>query len=211
MNKLLLLPICLQPTNRLSNKGEKRILQYKDGLSKLFEYNDNFVKNNIDIILFDNTIDSIDDIPVTIKDVLPSNVKVFTKIVNDYGKINKGAGLIEQWLHNKEIIKKYDYFIHFEPRQLLKSNQFIESFLENPRNLFTINTNTPTFNTGIFCIEVKYLLKYICNVDLNSMVSNYISIENDLYNFFINNNFKFYTLEKMDLLWFANNKITYHW
>jgi len=211
MNKLLLLPICLQPTNSESNKGEKRLLQYKDGLCSLFEYNDIFVKNNIDIILFDNTIDSIDDIPVTIKDVLPSNVKVFAKIVNDYGKINKGAGLIEQWLHNKEIIKKYDYFIHFEPRQLLKSNQFIESFLENPRNLFTINTNTPVFNTGLFCIEVKYLLKYICNVDLNSMVSNCISIENDLYKFFINNNFKFYTLEKMDLIWFANDKITYHW
>lgn len=43
------------------------------------------------------------------------------------------------------------------------------------------------------------------------MTSNCISIENDLYKFFINNNFKIYTLEKMDLIWFANDKITYHW
>lgn len=210
MNKiLLLLPTCLYPTNRSSNHGETRFLQYFKGLQKLFEYNSFFIENHIDIILFDNSIDNINDIPDIIKNVFPSNVNIIVKIVNSYGCINKGAGLIEHWLYNKQEIKKYDWIIHFEPRQLLKSNQLIEKFLKNPRNLFSFNTIGKHFNTGLFCIESKHLLDYIEKTDLNHMVNRYISIEDDLYNYFIRNQIQFDIVEKMDLLWFESKTGTY--
>lgn len=209
MNKLLLLlPTCFHPTNCSSNNGETRFLQYFKGLQKLFEYNSFFIENHIDIILFDNSIDNINDIPDIIKNALPLNVNIIVKIVNSYGCINKGAGLIEHWLYNKELIEKYDWIIHFEPRQLLKSNQLIENFLKNPRNLFTFNTNIKHFNTGLFCIESKHLINYIEKIDLKSMVNKYICIEDDLYSYFIKNKIKFDILEKMDLLWFPNGITT---
>ena len=107
-------------------------------------------------------------------------------------------------MYNKELIKKYDYVIHFEPRQLLKSNQFIESFLENPRNLFTVGIKDQAFNTGLFCIKTSHLLYYIQMTNLFQMINEYISIEYDLYKYFIKFNIKYDTLEKMDLLWFES-------
>ena len=42
-NKILcILPICCNPSNKDSCKGEKRIIQYVDGLKKFFEYSLNF-------------------------------------------------------------------------------------------------------------------------------------------------------------------------
>jgi len=210
---LCVLPICLKPTNLKSQEDTKtRTEQYRNGLNKFFEFNINtFNKYNIDIVIFDNTINNIIDISDNIIDIIPKNVKILFNIVNNYGCHNKGAGLIETWLYNKELISQYDWFIHFEPRQLLKSNQFIESFLEKPRNLFTININVKHFNTGLFCIQTKTLINYINNVNLNNMSSNSISIENDLYLYFINNNISFDTLNKMDLIWFPMNHIPLHY
>tara|TARA_B100001093_G_C26716838_1_gene966033 strand:- start:42 stop:701 length:660 start_codon:yes stop_codon:yes gene_type:complete len=219
MSKILCeLRICtnIENTNLFKSgaleKNNKRIQQYVDGIKTFLQFNKKYIDDKkIDVYVTDNTISLDNKLHQSLLDIIPENVNIVTCLNNNYGCLNKGSGDIEQWKYCSNLIKEYDYFIHFEPRQLLKSNQFIESFLENPRNLFTINTHTPVFNTGLFCIEVKYLLEYICNVDLNSMVSKRISIETDLYNFFINNNLKFYTLERMDLLWFANDKITYHW
>ena len=111
----------------------------------------------------------------------------------------------------KDLIKKYDYFIHFEPRQLLISNQFIDSFLENPRNLFTYGGNFNNkdsnslkhFNTGLFCIKTQYLINFIKSISLNNFND---SIEYSIFNYFINNNIEIYILEKLDLFWFPTNK-----
>jgi hypothetical protein len=212
MTILILLTICINPENAYSLKEKKtRLEQYVNGIKRFLQYN-NYKNDNVDIYITDNTIEKNHSLPSEILDILSKNINIITCMNNNYGKYNKGAGLIEQWLYNKELIKKYNWLIHFEPRQLLESNYFIESFFKNKRNLFTLNKNTKHFNTGLFCIETKYLLNYIHSVNLDNMVKNYISIEDHLYSYFNNKKINYDILDKMDLLWFNNieNKI-YHW
>jgi hypothetical protein len=208
---LCFLPVCFNPSNRDSSNGDDRVTQYINGLNEFFKYSDVLLKYNVDVVLFDNTIEHIDQMPSVILDILPKNVVVSVALVNDFGCVNKGAGLIETWLCNKNVISKYDWLIHFEPRQLLKSFDFINSFLISPRNLFTLNTNARHFNMGLFCIDTSCMLDYIQQVDLQRMTNNFISIEDDLYAYFKNKHISFSVLDKMDLLWFPkNHTAVYH-
>lgn len=215
---LCILPICCFPTNSGSNKGKERIQQYVNGLNQFFEYRDILEKYNIDVYITDNSISTEDNLPFEILNILPPNVKIMTSLNNKFGSINKGAGLIEQWIYCKEIIEKYDWLIHFEPRQLLINFNFINNFLEKPRNLFKpinncLSTNNKTnthFYTGLFCIETSKLLNYCINTNLHIMTKKYISIENDLYNYMVQSKIVFYFIEKLELKWFdTTTKMAY--
>jgi hypothetical protein len=211
MKIIFLLNICCFPENTSSFNNKIRTQQYIDGLNTVFQYN-NIIKNHdIDVYIVDNTIKNDETLPREILNIIPSNVNLSLCLKNELGKKNKGAGLIDTWKYNKDLIQKYDWIIHFEPRQSLKSFQFVENFLKEPRNLFTININVEHFNTGLFCISKENLLNYINNCDLNKMVNNSISIEDDLYKYFQDNKINYDTLEKMDLLWFAGDNNTYHY
>ena len=199
---LCILPICCYPTNNNSNTGYERIQQYVTGLNKFFEYNDILKKHNVDIYVSDNSIKDGDSIPIEILNIIPENVKTISFLQNNFGRINKGAGLIEQWLYCKDIIKKYDWLIHFEPRQLLFNFNFFNNFLENTRNLFTIGCNNIHFNTGLFCIDTNTIIKYSLSTDLIKMVNKSISIEYDLYNYIKQYNIYYDVLDKMNLIWF---------
>lgn len=201
MSILLELRVCCYPKNKSSNKGSERIQQYVTGLNKFFEYNDILKQHNVDVYITDNSISSENKLPIEILNILPSNVRLITSLENNYGCFNKGAGDIEQWIYCKDIIEKYDWLIHFEPRQLLLNFNFINNFLENPRNLFTLGNDKKHFNTGLFTLETCILLDYCKKVNLNNMVNKYISIENDLYKYIIDHNYKFDLCEKMELLW----------
>ena len=211
MKILINLNICILSTNSVSDSQNERIQQYINGLSAFFKYKEILDKYDIDINITDNTIDNINDIPTQILNILPNNVKFSIFNNNIYGCYNKGAGLIQTWLYNKELISNYDWFIHFEPRQFLKSFFFIDNFLKNPRNLFTININANHFNTGIFCLESKYITNYISNINLKEFIENSICIEDHLYNYINNNGIKYDVLDKMDLIWFATNDLKYEW
>ena len=134
-----------------------------------------------------------------------TSIVIIKNIPNNYGCKNKGGGLIENWLHNKDILSRYDWIIHFEPRQLLKSNQFIDSFLENPINLFTMGTNMRHFNTGLCCIKCKVLFDFINEYTPEKLVYNNLGIEYAIYNFIINDNIDYKIIDKMDLIWFPTN------
>jgi hypothetical protein len=194
-----MLPICCYPTNTGSNRGEERIQQYVKGLVKFFEYNNVLKKHNVDIYIVDNSIKYGDSLPKDILAILPDNVKINTCFNNEFGSKNKGAGLVEQWLYCKDIIEKYDWFIHFEPRQLLLNFNFINDFLENPRNLFKISG--PSFNTGLFAIKTNVLLKFSNSIYLHEMCRLSKSIECILYDYFIKNMIPFSLTEKIYLIW----------
>jgi hypothetical protein len=204
-NIVCILQMCLYPTNISSIKSSIRIKQYINGLNTFFKYNDILIKNNVDIIIVDNSISDENNIPIEILNEIPDNVNIIKHSNNNYGKYNKGSGLIENWLYCGNILKNYKWLIHFEPRQLLKNFNFINSFFQTKQNLFSLGKENNHFNTGLFCIDVNVILEYIKNINLITMVQNCISIEYDIYNFFIKNNIKYDCMEKMNLIWFDNN------
>ena len=203
MEKILcILPICCFPTHNDTFIGNERIQQYITGLNKFFEYIEIMNNHHVDIYIFDNTIDKNDIFIKELLEIIPSNVKIMHDHVNKYGGINKGAGLIESWLYLKDIIEQYDYLIHFEPRQLLINFDFIEFFLQNKSNVFTLSADYSQFNTGLFCIDCKILLLFITNVNIDNMIYNVINIEYMLFQFFNKNNFPYTIADKMNLIWY---------
>jgi len=203
MNKILcLMPICTNPSNEMSNVGQERIQQYVNGFAKFFENINTLNDHNVDILVFDNSIAENEKLPQEILNTFPSNVHALTSNQNKYGKYNKGAGLIETWIYLQNRISQYDYLIHFEPRQLLLNFNFINHFLNNNSNLFTMgNSNVKHFNTGLFTINCDSLIKYINQVDLNLMVFKQTSIEYDIYYYFVKNEIPFFLKDKMELIW----------
>jgi len=199
---LCILPICINPNNDCSYKGLKRIEQYITGLSKFFEYIEILNTYKVDIIIFDNTLHKNEKLPEKIINIIPTNVTIINENINNYGCKNKGAGLIETWRYLTNTIYNYDFLIHFEPRQLLLNFNFIQSFLDNPRNLFTYGQGNNHFNTGLFCIDCKILISFINTVNLDIMVSKYISIEYMIFDFFVGKKIPYFLKDKMELIWF---------
>lgn len=199
-----ILPICTYPTNNNSIKGIERINQYIIGLNKFFEYLEILNKYNVDVIIFDNTINSNQEIPIEILNIIPEKVRLLSANVNEYGRINKGAGLIECWKYLTTTLSEYDFLIHFEPRQLLINFNFIQNFLDNPQNLFTYSEDKIQFNTGLFCISCKILLVFINSVNIQVMTLQYINIEYLFFVFFKEHNIPYSIEDKMGLIWFRH-------
>ena len=204
----------------LFKKGElttnnKRIQQYIDGITKFIELNKKYIDDKIiDVYIHDNTSENKTDLPNTILNIIPNNIKIIPAINNNYGCKNKGAGIIEQWVYCKKIIEKYDYFIHFEPRQLLIDNQFIDNFVKNPRTIFTYGNGKNHFNTGLFVCKTQELLKFINEVPPSLLVEKSLSIEYVIYNFFKNYNIPYDILDKMNSIWYpypSNTNLEHHW
>lgn len=189
-------------TARQVENNNTRIKQYVKGIKQFFHYNE----NNFDVLITDNTIPTREFLNKEILSVIPKNCRIITSLNNKYGSINKGSGIIEQWNYCKDIIKDYDFIIHFEPRQLLQNNNFINDFLGNPRNLLTIGKELNHFNTGLFCLEVKHLFDFIDEFTPEVLVINKLGLEYALYYFFMNNKIPYDSRKKMDLIWFPTNE-----
>ena len=168
--------------------GDRRTQQYVDGLKEFFKYKNYF--NKCDIVFVDNTLESIDDIPVQIRECLSDDTFLYVKNKNDYGKFNKGAGDIEMWKEYSKILEGYEYFFHYEPRLLLKDFSFIQSFLDNPRNYFTLSRDDQV-RTGYFGVSVKDFYEFYDPINLKDMINNSISIEDIMFDFFNNKNTEF--------------------
>lgn len=202
MKILCLLVTCLNPKNANCSRGIEREQQFTDGIKKFLEYKHILDQHNVKICLTDN---SCDILPTYMINLLPEDIIINVKN-NNMGQINKGVGLIWQWKQCQDIIKEYDYVIHFEPRQLFMHFDFINSFLSNPRNLVNLNKYNRTFNTGLMCIDAKSLIKYIDNTNTVMMVERYICIEGDMLEFFIKENISFDDIESMGIIWYDRNK-----
>ena len=191
----------LYKKNELTSNKE-RILQYLNGIKKVKELNP-----ESDIYISDNS-NYLNEKSDILHYLIENNIHIIKDAPNNYGKINKGAGLIENWKHNISLLKKYEYIIHFEPRLLLIDNYFINNFLENKRNLFTLNHPIlmPHFNTGLFTIKSDILINYINTREINVLCIKSISIENDLINYFKNNNISYHILDKLNVYWFGKDE-----
>ena len=181
--------------------GDERVQQYVNGFQTFFS--DNNLASNFDVLITDNTVASVDEIDRRIVSSFPPNSKAIFIGNNEIGKLNNGAGLIFTWTKLSDIIKDYDWVVHHEPRQKMRHMNFIKSFLSNPRNLMTINKDHGKhFNTGLFCIRSSILLDYCQSTDLVQMVQRSISIEDHLYDYFINQKINFDVEKEMGLTWY---------
>lgn len=168
--------------------GQRRKQQYIDGIKSFTQHHQEF--ENCDVVLVDNTMDNEDEVPQDIRDSLPPETFLYVKRRNDYGKYNKGAGIIEMWRDYSDIMMSYDYLFYHEPRLLLEDFSFTKSFLNQPRNYFSLALDDQV-KTGYFGANVKDLHEFYTKVDLDSMVKKSISIENIMFSFFKEKNTEF--------------------
>lgn len=185
MDTLIFLSMSTQINYNNSNvsRGEKRILQYVDGLQQFFSY-----KFKSDVLVFDNTLNDVSELDPRIQNVISDNVRVIVKFVNKYGPKNKGAGVLEQWNECKDIFKQYKHIIHFEPRLILKDPTLVLTALDKPTNLFTLSYCKTHFKTGLFCIESTILVDFIQSINIPTYSQ---SLEHTLYNYMARRNIKF--------------------
>lgn len=184
------------------SKNSIRLEQIYEGLQKVFSYD--FTDKNCDFLITDNTCDYLHE---KIMECIPPTCIIRCNRNNKYGSINKGAGLIEKWLYNKDILKKYDYIIHFEPRQYLESFSFFDKFFQSPTALFRYcdpyNDNNQTgFHTGLFSCRVDSILQFLFENPAEKLCKYSISIEYALRDFFKNNQEPYQEVPTLDLLWF---------
>ncbi len=183
-----------------TSKGEERVIQYVEGLSKFFELNNKL--SDCKIIISDNTISGKSQIDERIIEVIPEDLVEYNlKNDNFYGSKNKGAGIISSWKRSSDEMEKSEYFIHFEPRLFLKNFEFIEDFMENPRNILTLGSNQNHFNTGLFVVESNYIIEFCKSVNLEVMIEKHISLEDVLYQYFKQKNIEFDTRKEMGVIW----------
>ena len=190
------------------NRGQDRIDQIQSGLEHFFKHlNSSGFKERTSTFFVDNTIKSQENLPSQILEILISNgVEILINPKNDYGSKNKGAGDIDLWKEHFHRIKDFKWFIHFEPRTVIQSPNFLEDCLSSPRNLFKVfypNEPQHHFYTGIFMIGVDELGNYIHSVDLDRMVKNKESIECTFKNFMDENYSDTYQNypHKLNILW----------
>ena len=126
-----------------------RIKQYIESCNSIFKHIDYFKSNNIDIVLIDNSISSIDEMPIEITNLIPDIVKIILIKNNNfnYGAINKTAGVFEHWKIGRELFKNYDYIIHFELRLTLLNIKIIEKFIQSPISTFGWHTRRHNINS----------------------------------------------------------------
>lgn len=205
MRSLLYIDIAtfVNEKNQQMVKNTVRRDQIKAGLKKLFEYN-----FSCDILITDNTCTSL---PEDIDACIPSHVMRRCFEDNRFGSINKGAGLIQKWEHNFEVLKEYDYIIHFEARLLLNSHKFFDSFFANPRTMFrwgdVAKQSKNNFFTGLFAAEVGDILAFCKLYPKEKLIYHHMSIEYPICEFLRH---KTDLMDHLDLQWFAFTGEVHH-
>lgn len=210
----IFLPTAFVTTSPEKADREQRIAQYISGFNQVSEFVSKH--DNFDVFIVDSTVENESEIDERLVKAINSihNLKgKFLFLNNTYGKINKGAGLIVQWKYAlSRISDEYEYVIHFEPRQKLTNFSFFERFISNPQNyarswfpkakrfrIFPITMRQ--ILTGMVALNKKDMERYCNSVDLDKMVRNRISIEDDIFKFLEENKIKYQNVEKLGISW----------
>lgn len=161
--------------------GKSRLRSYHDGFRKISESN---LFNKFDkTILIDNTISKINQIPSEILNLLPKNIEFLLHKNNQLGRRNKGAGMLSSLSKNKEKFADSELIFYFEPRLLLQTSQFIERFLKEKVNYFSMESEKRV-KTGYFGSTSKDLLEFIDSHSALEIADNNLHIELLMYDFY---------------------------
>jgi hypothetical protein len=178
-------------TDETDPRLEKRVgrrRQIVEGLTKLFEHS---FPPWVDICLFDNTTRQP---PKEIRESLPDRAVVRAHENNRYGRLNKGAGLLDEWRYYRELIGRYELLVHFEPRQLLIDHDFFRR-IEGSR----FRVLDDQFYTGLFAIRTSDLLEFADRYTPQWMVERRVNIETLLYGFMSDRSYQ--KVDRLNLIW----------
>ena len=205
MSKILFVNQASYKTSDNPHVLEDRKKWIVDGLQSLQKLANHFEK--CDSIFMDNTVDSVDELPEEILINIPESFDiVLDSSLNQYGKINSGAGNLEMTRSLLDKFDKYDFYIHHEPRTVIRHSKMFDSFFENPRDYFRIGSCTDAkdmnqFWTGTYFTSTSNLKRFLEWANLDQMCNQRISIEYHIKAFFDTNNTPFDTTTDAGILW----------
>ena len=128
--------------------------QYVEGFKNFFHYYKNYFNSYQNVFIVDNTLKDISFLDERIVNEIPKEAQyVFTQ-KNNYGKINKGAGLLENWHALKETIFEYEFMFHYEPRLLIKTPEIFNRFTKERKTTF-LEHEIEQFKTGALIIKTS--------------------------------------------------------
>jgi hypothetical protein len=156
---------------------ERRVQQYTSGLKQISEVVNSYPC--FDVFSMDNTVEhaeALDSRLTAALDNIPTLKRKYHFLDNETGKINKGSGLVLQW--NRilpDLLGKYEYVVHYEPRQTLVDFSFFERMASHPdayiceyrdqQRLYGVPLTLPRFWTGFFSMRTSDLLDYVRAAD----------------------------------------------
>ena len=153
---------------------ERRVQQYTSGLKQIANVVNRYP--SFDVFSMDNTVEhagAVDSRLTAALDSIPTLKRKYHFLDNETGKINKGSGLILQW--NRvlpDLLGKYEYVVHYEPRQDLVNFSFFERMASHPdayvceyrdkqRLYGVVPLTLPRFWTGFFSMRTSDLFDYV--------------------------------------------------
>jgi hypothetical protein len=223
MKTALILPTAFVTTFNSGANSETRIQQYIQGFKQIAEVSSKY--SDLDVYLVDNTVDDPSRVDGRLTEALqaiPGLKDILYFSDNEYGKVNKGAGLICAWrgfLARTKI--NYDFVISFEPRQELLNYDLFDRFVAHPNSYFRLmRPKVKKFRvfpimlhqvlTGFSIFRKEDMEKYCKEADLETMVRDRISIEDDLFDFLFRNQVSFEVVSFAGIRWHDAAQNT-HW
>lgn len=215
MKTAIILPVAFYSTLLSAPNREDRISQYVEGFNQVADLVKQY-PHDFDVFVVDSTIEPTSMIDQRLKDAIKKipNLKESCFFYdNNLGKKNKGVGLIVQWKRILSFIgEEYEYCISFEPRQKLVNFNFFEDFLKKPNNYFLVVRSIEKkykifpyalvqFCTGFMAVKRNDLERYVKQTCLFWMTLRRISIERDLYDFFMRVGISYIKLNKLNIIW----------
>ena len=169
--------------------GKVRIEQYIKGFESLKNHGVFDLFENI--LLIDNTCSNKSKVPKKIAKLFPDHILFNFTNKNNFGLINKGAGVIDSLYCCKDQIIKYEFVFYFEPKLILNNRSFIDNFINSPRNLFSISEEHPQVKSGYFGSVSSELIEFLNSVNIQKMIDEKLNLENLIYDFFNNKKSEF--------------------
>ena len=172
MRIALLLSTAFVTTKPCQPSSDRRIRQYVSGFQQIAEV----VKSHpcFDVFSVDNTVEpgeTLDSGLTAALEGIPNLQGKYHFLDNETGRINKGSGLVLQW--NRilpDLLGRYEYVVHYEPRQSLMDVSFFERMANHPasyvceyrdkQRLYGVPLTLPRFWTGFLSMKTSELLDY---------------------------------------------------
>ncbi len=193
---------------KLLASNETRLKQYTDGIIKLCS----LVDSETTKIFIDNS-GYLKQYSEFKQLLLNNSITIVANAPNEYGGINKGAGVIESLEFSQNYLKNYDRILYFEPRQLLIDTSFIDT-VKNEMiidNFFCKDFVENQYHTGMFCMGTRELQQFIYETPASVLCKYNQNIESAIYLFIDRHKHKIEKtiVSKLKLLW-HDSKINRH-